>query len=195
MFLLLPLFCKEILFDFHLCLRFVCSLSFIYFSIIYICMDSEIYFILWALIPYFVYYVAKLLQLWPVELYLFAFAFLLHTHIMVGCFILAGGLFLNTPLLLGNTRYSRLILSQPQNCYFFKYGSFDGEDNTIGNWYYQQTLRSGCWVCLFLECLLLLPTLLLLVPDSLGSQTAQGPTLQWLIPTFLPQQLITGKLS
>lgn len=93
MFHLLPLFCKEILFDFHLYLRFVYSLSFIYFSIIYICMDSEIYFILQALIPYFVYFVAKLLQLWPVELYLFAFAFLLHTHIMVGCFILAGGLF------------------------------------------------------------------------------------------------------
>ena len=83
------------------------------FSIIYIYMDSEVYFILWDLAPYFVYVVAKLLQLWPVELCLFAFLFLWHTHIMVGCFVLAPGLFLNTPLFPGNTRYSRLILSQP----------------------------------------------------------------------------------
>lgn len=90
----------------------ILSHSFI-FSIIYICMDLEIYFILWALIPYFVYFVAKLIQLWPVEPYLFAFVFLLHNHIMVGCFVLAWGLFLNTPILPLNTRYSRLILSQP----------------------------------------------------------------------------------
>ena len=124
------------------CLIFICAwdlsiLSNLFiFSIIYIYMDSEVYFILWDLVPYFVYVVAKLLQLWPVELYLLLCSFDTPSSWWVVLFW-RRSFFWILPYFLETQDTPGSSWANPRISYFFKYGSFDGEDNTIGNRYYQ----------------------------------------------------------
>ena len=124
------------------CLIFICawvlsSLSHLFiFSIIYICMDSEIYFILWALIPLFILLLNCSSFGQQSSIYLLLCSFYTPTSWWVVLFW-RGVFFWILPCFLATQNTPGSFWANPRIIYFFKYGSSDGEDNTIGNWYYQ----------------------------------------------------------